>query len=131
MKVSDPEQPRGLEERSAAILRRSLSAISVLYGAWSLLIGWSFLELPSTGEGLHGSRFLGAYSIVHAALYLSAGGLLWRPRRGAWIVTLLAAVGAAALATLDVTGRRFQSAPTDGIYALVAGAVYLQVRPRA
>jgi len=126
----DPEQGPVPGERNRAILRRTLSAISVLYGAWSLLVGWSFLALPPKGEGLHGSRFLGILSLIQAAIYLGAGGTLWKPRRPAWILTLVASLVALALAALDLAGGRIQTAPTDGIYALVALAIYLQVRPR-
>lgn len=127
--MADRDQPTH-EERNRFILRRTLSAISHLYAAWSLVVGCSFLALPPRSEGIHGSRTLGKLSLLHAALYLGAGWALWKPRRGAWMLTILAALGAGALATLDLLGRRFQSAPTDGIYALVALAIYLQVRPR-
>ena len=118
------------EERNRLILRRSLSAVSHLYGLFSALVGWSLWMVPARGAGLHGSRFLGTYSLAQAALYIAAGGMLWRPRRGAWLLVLAAAAAAGALALLDFLGGRIQSLPVDGLYALVALALWLQARPR-
>lgn len=118
------------EERNRLILRRSLSAVSHLYGLFSALVGWSLWMAPARGAGLHGSRFLGTYSLAQAALYGAAGWMLWRPRRGAWLLVLAAAAAAGALALLDFLGGRMQSLPVDGLYALVALALWLQARPR-
>jgi len=119
------------EERNRAILRLTLSAISHLYALFSAMIGWSLLIADPKGDGLHGSRAIGRISLVLAAFYAAAGWALWKPRRGAWLLTLLAAVGSAALAVLDLLGRRPASLAIDGSYALVALALLLQARPRA
>lgn len=129
--MPDPGKPPTHEERNASILRRTLSAVSHLYGVFSLLIGWSFLVLPATGGGIHGSRSIGRMSLVHAALFVAAGWTLWRPRKGAWLFVLAAGAGSLALAGLDFAGGRMQSIATDAMYALVAAAVFLQIRPRA
>lgn len=126
-----PEQAPTHEERNALILRKTLSAISHLYGLFSLFVGWSLLALPAERSGIHGSRTIGTISLVHAALYVAAGWTLWRPRRGAWLLALAAALGALALAGLDAAGGRMRSIATDGMYALVAGAIWFQSRPRA
>jgi hypothetical protein len=118
------------EERNRLILRRSLSAVSHLYGLFSALVGWSLWMTSARGAGLHGSRFLGTYSLAQAALFVAAGWMLWLPRRGAWLLVFAAAVGAGVLALLDVLGGRMQSLPVDGLYALVALALGLQSRPR-
>jgi hypothetical protein len=128
--VEEPKKSPTHEERNAAILRKTLSAISHLYGTFSLFVGWSLLALPPNQEpGIHGSRTIGGLSLGHAALYYGAGWSLWRPRRGAWLVTLVASLGSLALAGLDLAGGRMRSVATDGMYALVAFAVYLQCRP--
>ena len=120
------------EERNRAILRRTLSAISHLYALFSgLLMGLSLLTAAPTRPGIHGSRVIGWMSLAHAVLYLAAGGMLWKPRRGAWLATLAAALGSLALAVLDLAGGRLGSIAPDGLYALVALAVFLQARPRA
>lgn len=129
--MTDPEKPPTHEERNAFILRKTLSAISYLYAVFSLFIGWSLLVLPpNQEEGLRGSRTLGTISLGHAALYLLAGWALWRPRRGAWVLTVAASLAALSLAGLDLAGGRLRSVATDGMYALVALAIYLEARRR-
>ena len=120
------------EERNRIILGRTLSAISHLYAAFSgLVMGLSLLAAAPTRPGIHGSRAIGWMSLSHGVLYLAAGWMLWRPRRGAWLVTLMAAAGSVALSALDFMGRRLESIPIDGLYAPVALAIFLQVRRRA
>ncbi|HLF92494.1 MAG TPA: hypothetical protein VJB14_03480 [Planctomycetota bacterium] len=122
--------PPAHEERNRLILRRSLSAVSHLYGLFGALVGWSLWMRPPHGAGVHGSRFIGTYSLLQAALYIAAGWMVWRPRRGAWLLVLAAAAASSALAFLDFLGGRMQSLPVDGLYALVALALWLQARPR-
>jgi hypothetical protein len=129
--VSLPEPSVSHEARNRLILRRTLSAVSHLYAVWKLMVGWSFLVLDPKGEGLHGSRTIGTFFLVQAVLFAGAGWLLWKPRRAAWVLTALAAAGAATMAALDLAAGRFQSAPTEAIYVLVAIAIFLQARTRA
>ncbi len=122
--------PPSHEERNRLTLRRSLSAVSHLYGFFSALVGWSLWMTASRGAGLHGSRFIGTYSLVQAILFVAAGWALWRPRRGAWLLVLAAAASSALLALLDFLGGRMQTLAVDGLYALIALAIGLQARPR-
>ena len=122
--------PPSHEERNRLILRRSLSAVSHLYGLFSGILGWSVWMVAPRRAGLHGSRFLGTYGLGQAVLFFAAGWALWRPRRWAWVLVTSAAASSAALALLDFLGGRMQSLPVDGLYALVALVIGLQARPR-
>ena len=119
------------DERNRAILRRTLSMASHLYAFYGLFFGWSLLAVAPKGAGIHGSRAIGTIFLVLATLFAAAGWALWRPRRGAWLLTLVAALGSASLAILDLVGHRHASMAIDGSYALLALALFLQVRPRA
>ena len=84
------------EEGGAAILRRTLAAISLLYALWTALLGaaaWIQRE-----KALLDPRLL----FLHAGLLGLSGAMLWKPRRGATIVTILAAAGSIGFVGLDL-----------------------------
>ena len=112
------------EERNRAILRRTLAAISHLYALFSFIFGASLLAVSA-------KPVLGLFSLAQGALYGAAGVALWKPRKGALVIALLAALGSIALAVLDFTAGRRQSIVFDGMYALVALILIPASRPRA
>jgi hypothetical protein len=118
------------DERNRLILTRTLSAVSLLYAAYDLFFGWSLFLIAPKGEGIHGSRAIGWISLALAALLAGAGGALWKPRRGAWPMTLGAALGTLSLAALDFLGRRPASGAIDGAYGLLALGLFLLLRRR-
>ena len=118
------------EERNRRILLRTLSAVSHLYAAWSLLIGFAIATAPhSGGEGLYASRTYGLLMIFHGVLLGLAGGTLWKPRRGAWIAVALAALGSAFFATLDGLRHHWQNVLLDAAYPVLAAGVFAHTRP--
>jgi hypothetical protein len=119
------------DERNRIILRRTLAAISHLYGAFSAFFGASLLAALPRGAGIHGSRTLGWVSLLHAALFFAVGTALWKPRKGATLAALAAALGSITLAVFDLAGNRLGSIATDGMYAVVALVILLLIRPRA
>lgn len=129
--MTGPEQPPTHEERNRFILRRTLSAISHLFAAWSLLFAYMVLAPRTTGEGLLSSRMTGVVTLGHALFLGAAGWALWRPRRGAWAWTGLAVAGSLAILALDLYGRRWNSLPVDLMYPLAAVMISLQLRTRA
>jgi uncharacterized membrane protein len=108
------------DERNAAILRRTLSAISWLYALWSGMLG------AITGAGSLPAKLL----IAHGALLGMAGTLLWKPRRAAVPVTLLAAAGSIFFVLYDLKLGNSQAAFIDGGYVVVALALLYKSRPR-
>ena len=135
--MTSPDQPSSPEkneryvfphsERNRTILRWTLSAISVIHALLWGLVSWGMLALRAVGGGEAASRTMGILHLVHAGLLAAAGWALWRPRRGAWVVTLLAGLGSLVLVVLDLRAGRWQSVPTDGLYPLVAALIWLQV----
>jgi hypothetical protein len=118
------------DERNRAILRRTLSAVSCLYGVYDFFFGWSLFWIAPKGVGIHGSRAIGWISLVLAALLGLAGWALWKPRRAAGLLTLGAALGSVSLAGLDFLGRRPASGAVDGAYGLLALGLFLLLRRR-
>lgn len=109
-----PDRP---EDRGAAIFRRTLSAVSVLFGLWSAMLGavaWSRRDLAAVDPRL---------LFLHAGLFGLAGTLLWTPRRGALVFTLLACAGSLYFVWLDLRSRNLDAALIDGLYILVAAAL--------
>jgi UPF0716 family protein affecting phage T7 exclusion len=120
-----PQPSAGPEERNAAILRRTLSAVSWLYALWSGLFGVA--ALGQTAGGLYDPRLI----LLHAGLLAAAAVLLWKPRRGAVAVTFLAAAGSVFFTVLDVLRQGPQAAMIDGIYAVVAAVLLYKSRRQA
>src|SRR6185503_19679523 len=114
-----------LAENNAAILRRTLSAVGWLYGRWTGLLGaaaWHVRETAAVD-----ARFL----FLHAALLGLSGVLLWKPRRGATIVTLLAVAGSLAFVVFDLRRNGVQAALIDGAYPVLAAMLLYNSRRRA
>jgi len=104
--------------RNAAILRRTLSAISWVYALWSFMLG------GMAGAGSLAAKLL----IAHGALLGAAGTLLWKPRRAAIPATLLAAAGSIFFVFYDLGLGNSQAACTDGGYVVVAIALLYKSR---
>lgn len=120
------------EERNRLILRRTLSAVSHLYAAWSLLVGLAIATAPHNGEeGLYASRTYGLLMMLHGALLALAGWTLWKPRRGAWIAVAFAALGSAFFATLDGRRHEWHNVLLDAAYPLLAAGLFAKTRPLA
>jgi hypothetical protein len=66
--------------------------------------------------------------IVHAAALLGAGWALWKPRRLAAPLTLVAAALSLVLMAQDGLGHRWQSLATDSLYPIVALGVLWEIR---
>ncbi|MBV8880211.1 MAG: hypothetical protein JO332_09625 [Planctomycetaceae bacterium] len=113
------------QERNALILRRTLSAISWIYGFWSALFAAMALLAKLPTQGLYDPRFI----LGHAALLTLAGILTWKPRRGAVAVVALAAAGSVFFVGLDLQRGQIETALLDGAY--VPLAVLLLVKSRA
>ena len=113
------------EERNAIILRRTLGAVSWLYALWSGLFG--ALALGQTTGGPYDPRLI----LLHAGLLALAAVLLWKPRRGAVVVTLLAVAGSVYFTVLDVMRHGAQAALIDGLYPVLAAALLYKSRPQA
>ena len=114
------------DERNAAILRRTLSAISWLYALWSGLLGGMAMALRQAAEPALDPRFI----LLHAALLGLAGALQWRRRRGAILCTALAAAGSISFVLLDLRRGSAQAALIDGSYVVLAAALLYISRPR-
>ena len=113
------------EEGSSAILRRTLSAIGWLYGLWTGLLGaaaWHARETVTVDPRL---------LFLHASLLGLSGAMLWKPRRGAMLVTLLAAAGSLGFVVFDLRRNGVQAALIDGAYPLLAAALLYNSRRRA
>ena len=114
-----------LAENNAAILRRTLSAVGWLYGLWTVLLGaaaWHVRKAADVDPRLF---------FLHAALLGLSGVLLWKPRRGATIVTLLAVAGSLAFVVFDLRRNGVQAALIDGAYPVLAAALLYNSRRRA
>jgi len=114
------------EDRNAAILRRTLSAISWLYALWSGLVGAMAMALRGSAEPAVDPRFI----LLHAALLGLAGTLQGRPRRGALLCTALAAAGSISFVILDLRRQNIGAALIDGAYVVVAAALLYNSRRR-
>ena len=99
-----------MDERDSLILRRTLSAISALYAAFGAAIG---------GPGWQVSLYP-KLMVLHAAGLALGAYLLWKPRRGATLVTLLAAAGSLGFAVADLRLGHADVAVLDGAYAFLA-----------
>lgn len=120
------------EERNRLILRRTLSAVSHLYAAWSLLVGFAIAAAPHpAGEGLYASGVYGSLMMLHGALLGLAGWTLWKPRRGAWGAVALAALGSLFFATLDGLRHHWQNVLLDAAYPVLAAGAFARTRPSA
>lgn len=115
------------EERNAFILRRTLSAISWIYAFWSGLFAALALSVPRTSGGAYDGRLI----LLHATLLGWAGALLWRPRRGAVAVTLMAAAGSAYFVVFDLLKGHVETAFIDGAYIPLAAVLLFKSRPVA
>jgi hypothetical protein len=115
------------QERNAFILRRTLSAISWIYAFWSGLFGALAVSVRQPSGGTYDARLI----LLHAALLGWAGALLWRPRRGAVAVTLMAAAGSAYFVVLDLLRGPVETAFIDGAYIPIAAVLLFKSRPVA
>lgn len=104
------------EERNAAILRRTLSAISWLYALWSGLVGVMALSIRGSSEVAVDPRFI----LLHAAVLGLAGTMQWRPMKGALPWTAVAAAGSIGFVILDLRRGNVPAALADGGYVVVA-----------
>ena len=114
------------EDRNAAILRRTLSAISWLYALWTGMLGLVAITHAGSATPAFDPRFL----LLHAAVLGLAGTMQWRPRRGHLLWTALAAAGSIAFVILDLRRGNVQAAAVDGGYLLVAALLLYISRPR-
>jgi hypothetical protein len=114
-----------LAENNAAILRRTLSAVGWLYGLWTGLLGAAAWHVRA--KVAVDPRLL----LLHAALLGLSGALLWKPRRGATIVTLLAAAGSIGFVVFDLRVNGVQAALIDGAYPVLAAVLLHNSRRRA
>ena len=113
------------EEGNAAILRRTLSAIGWLYALWTGLLGaaaWHARETVTVDPRLF---------FLHAAVLGLSGVMLWKPRRGAVLVTILAAAGSVGFVVFDLMRSGVQAALIDGAYPVLAAALLYNSRRRA
>lgn len=124
---TSPPPDSELPDRNAAILRRTLSAISWLYALWAGLLGVVAFGLRGSATTAFDPRFL----LLHAAVLGMAGTMQWRPRRGHLLWTALAAAGSIAFVILDLRRGNVQAAAVDGGYILVAAALLYISRPQA
>ena len=115
----------GLQARNAAILRRTLSAVSWLYALWSGLLGFMAMAVGGSEVAIN-PRFI----LLHAAVLGLAGTLQWHPRRGALLCTALAAAGSIGFVILDLRRGSAAAALADGGYVLVAAVLLYNSRPR-
>jgi hypothetical protein len=112
----------GEEDKGSTILRRTLSAISWLYALWNVLL-WAM------ATGLRAKPALDPRLLLfHGAVLGLAGTLLWKPRDGAGLSTLLAAGGSIAAVVFDLRSHSPEAAAIDGAYVLVAAALYFKSR---
>ena len=93
---------------------------------WSGLLGVMALALRRSAEPAVDPRYI----LLHAALLGLAAVMQWRPRRGAVLVTALAAAGSIAFVILDVRRGNVQAALIDGSYVVVAATLLYNSRPR-
>jgi len=115
------------EVRNAAILRRTLSAISWIYAFWSGLFAAMALAVRQPPQGLYDMRLI----LVHSALLVLAGTLQWRPRRGALVATVLASAGSLFFVVLDLQRGHAETAFLDGAYVPLAAVLLFKSRPPA
>jgi hypothetical protein len=111
-----------IEESNAAILRRTLAAISGLYAFWTATLGIAAWGAVTTIN----PRLL----LLHAGLLGLAGVLLWKPRKGAVIATLAAAAGSIFFVVFDLRRDSVEAALVDGGYPLVAALLLYKSRRR-
>jgi hypothetical protein len=109
------------EERNAIILRRTLSAVSWLYALFNGTLGWL-----AWNAGLYAKL-----AVAHAGLLGLAGTMLWKPRRGAALATLVAATGSIGFAAQGLRLHNFQAALVDGAYVLLAAVLLYKSRHQA
>jgi len=115
------------DERNAAVLRRTLCAVSWLYALWSGLVGAMAMAMRGSPEPAVDPRFI----LLHAALLGLAGTMQWRPLRGSIPCTLLAAAGSIWFVILDLRRGNIPAALADGSYVLVAAALLYKSRRQA
>ena len=114
------------EERNAAVLRRTLAAISGLYALWTAMLGAAALLHRGSATLAFDPRFL----LLHAAALGMAGTMQWRPRRGHLLWTAVAAAGSIAFVILDLRRGNVEAAVVDGGYVVVAAVLLYISRPR-
>jgi len=112
------------DDRNAAILRRTLSAISWLYALWNGLLGAMALAVRGSSTLAVDPRFI----LLHAAVLGMAGTLQWRPRRGSILCTAIAAAGSIAFVILDLRQQNVAAALLDGAYVVFAAALLYNSR---
>ena len=115
------------QERNAFILRRTLSAISWIYAFWSGLFAGLALSVQRPSGDPYDARLI----LLHAAVLAWAGSFLWRPRRGALAITLLAAAGSGYFVVLDLLRGHIETAFIDGAYLPLAAVLLFKSRPVA
>lgn len=113
------------EDRNAAVLRRTLSAVSWLYGLWTALIALAARARPA--EALVDWQLL----LLHAGLFGLAGALQWKPRRAAPACTMLAAAGSIFFVVHDLRRDSVAAALVDGAYVVVAALLLYKSRRSA
>jgi hypothetical protein len=110
--MSDPTH----EERNAHILRRTLCAICWIYAFWSGLFALLSWGRDRETQGAYNAQTI----LIHAALLVLAGTLLWKPRPGALAAVLVACAGSLFFVALDLQRRQFETALLDGIFIPIA-----------
>ena len=117
-----PDEQTSDADRNAAILRRTLSAVSWLYAVWTAMVGLA--TFGATTKGPYDAQLL----LLHAVLLGGAGALLWKPRPAALVAALLAIAGSVFFVVLDLTRHTPEAAVVDGLYAVVAAALLVKSR---
>lgn len=116
-----PDDP---DASNRTLMRWTLAMISWMFALWTGVFALASSAVP-------GSRISSTLLFVHAAFLGAAGFTLGRPRRGAWVLTLLAALGSLGFTSLDIHLRQYQAAAIDGCYPLLALVIALRCHPRA
>lgn len=123
--------PSGMEatelpgDRNAAVLRRTLSAVSWLYALWSALIALTVRAHPS--EAVVDWRLV----LLHAGLLGLAGALQWKPRSAALSCTIAAGLGSIFFVIQDLQRGSVSAALVDGAYVPLAAALLYKSRRTA
>lgn len=111
------------DDRNRLILRRTLSAVSWIWAAWSGLLGAPIVAIPESDVRLRGWLLLG-----HAALLAVAGAGLWKPRRWGWPATGLAALAGVGFAIAAFRSGHAEAGAVDALFPLCAAGIWLQTR---
>jgi hypothetical protein len=115
------------EERSALILRRTLSAICWIYAFWSGLFALLSWGRERETQGAYNAQSI----LMHAGLLALAGALAWKPRPGALSALLVACAGSLFFVVLDLQRRQFETSLMDGLFIPLALFLHFKSRRRA